>query len=645
MRKLLFFGAVCWLLCAGGPRAIAEAVSFEIRPGKLLIDAGKTGRAQARIAVTGAPGAKVEALWTNVGKLSPAKAAEAGLFTSEWTSPAMGFPTVVVMRADVAVGDKIVRRWAALPVSIRLPVSVQATKGDGVQIFLGGEEYGPVKARKTGEVQIPVVVPPGAGSYTVTRTDEYNVTKSDTRSFALPRVKRLFLHGPQEASAGDEVILEAFLLTKKGTRYEYPTQLLGNCPGASLEEIEGGKSVHKLRFKLSGRTGEITCHVFLKSDPKVRATHSLEVDISRRLALELRVEPRVLRINSGKVAKVEVSVADLFGNVADTPKLEVTANGRPLSMSRSGAGQYRGWLYAPKRRQPGDRIRVRADAPGARPVQTDVRLLGGSAVKLTAAVKPRRVMADGKRWVMLEVEATDKHGMPAADKELEITSEQGRVLFIHRVRPGLFRARFRPERNASGGEAVLTIQTRRAPAIKARVQLERIPQQWLLTPVLGGFGDFLRTAGIGFQLRFEWAAHQGRPNVFVGAALLLGPDFSLEDGEGRLIDHVGFSAGAAAHARLRMVNTRRFGLDVVVDVGVLGLYASYRQQFGTVLQRNDAGRAAFTAAVGLEAGLVTTGQQEVFALLQARYLTGRFEDAEGQNRVILFGGLGYRFTL
>jgi hypothetical protein len=189
------------------------------------------------------------------------------------------------------------------------------------------------------------------------------------------------------------------------------------------------------------------------------------------------------------------------------------------------------------------------------------------------------------------------------------------------------------------------VQTSRAPAKEISLELKPIPQRLLLSPVVGAFGDFLRTVGVGTALRFEYGAYRGKPNVFVGGALLVSPAFSVKDGEGDFLDHRGVASGAVALLRLRLLSTLRFGLDVSFDAGALGLYSSYRQNYGSVVQRNEDARAVFTAAAGLEASLVTTGRQEIFFLLQVRYLMGRFEDAAGEGRVLLLGGVGYRFPL
>ena len=111
--------AALWGTVAAAAPARAQAVTFQITPKRLVADAGQKVKAQARIAITGGSG-QVAKLWANVGTFGAVKPAGKGVFTATWTSPAMGFPTVAIVRADVKVGGRLVRRWLPLPVSVAM---------------------------------------------------------------------------------------------------------------------------------------------------------------------------------------------------------------------------------------------------------------------------------------------------------------------------------------------------------------------------------------------------------------------------------------------------------------------------------------------------------------------------------------------
>jgi hypothetical protein len=162
--------------------------------------------------------------------------------------------------------------------------------------------------------------------------------------------------------------------------------------------------------------------------------------------------------------------------------------------------------------------------------------------------------------------------------------------------------------------------------------------------VLGAFSDVARAVGLQAGLRFEYAVYRGPPAVHLGFQVLAAPHFGV--GNRQEADaFAGFSAGVTALARLRLVRHGRFGLDVALDLGVLGVYASYKLLNPPAVDRHQRGQAAFTASAALEAGLRTLGQNEVFLQLRVRYLTVSFADASSDNHVTLFAGLGYRFEL
>lgn len=621
------------------------SVSMAVQPQALTVPSGRTGLAEITIETGGDSGAKVIALWANEGSFGKVEPAGPGRFRAQWSATGLGFPTVVLMRADMQVAGKLVRRWIVLPISIAMNLPVEAGRGERVEVFIGGSGFGPVVAKARGTVAVPIVVPPAAGSYTVNRTDDYNVTKSETLHFGLPAFKRMAIAGPASGAAGDIVELDVFHVDARGQPYTSEVSVEVNCPDGSLLEIIGREAEQRMRVRLGGRLGSLECRVFLKSEPKISVSHSLEVTAARRLALGIEVSPRRLAIDSAGSARVLVRARDLFGNTAEAPALRVTANGRSLEVTRLASGLYQCWIYAPSSRQPGDRIVVEAVATGARPEKALVRLRGGISKLVSATARPQEIQADGKRWVLVEVTATDRHGMPANDGSVRVESAHGKLLFLHRVSPGLFRGHFVPHRSPGGGKAVISVQTERAREVQVFLDLKPIPQRLLLSPVMGVFGDVLRTVGVGTALRVEYGIYRGMPNVFVGGTALFLPGFSIQDGHGSLVSHWGLIAGAAALLRLRLVSTLRFGLDASLDAGVLGLYSSYTQRYLGTVQRNEGSRPLFTAAAALEIGVVTVGRQEIFFLLQVRYLTGRFEDAGGESRLLLLGGLGYRFPL
>jgi len=635
-------------LCAAGP-AQAQAVDFGAKPRVLELDPEAKMVSTALVAIRVAnPGrAKVEliALKSNLGQLTHPTRKGNATWVATFTPPNLRFPTVALLRADLKIDGRPVRRWLILAVAIRLKIPV-ATKGAvEVTLSVGSREFGaPAPKKHQRSISIPVVIPPGAGNYTITRITEQGVTSAETRRFSLPPFPRLVVVGPKSPVAGSTIRVDVFHVSAKGKRYTYNVPLLVNCPVGQVVKMRGLRSAQSFWIRLSGTTGASQVRVADKQEPRIAAVHAFNVELSRTLKLSLTVSKRTLAMTTSKSARVLVRVTDLFGNAARTPTLKVTANGKPFSISRLSPGLWRGWLFAPSVRQPGDRILLRATAPRATAGTAVVKLLGDLAARLSIRLSAKTIMADGKRGVDVEILGVDRQGMPSRDRTLQVESNQGRMAYLHYVRAGLYRGRYIPDRNNTGGVAVVTASTYRAHRVSARVRLIPIPQNMLLSSVVGTFSDTRRAVGIQAGLRFEYAVYKGSPAVHIGLQALLAPHF----GVGNKIEteeFAGFSAGATALVRLRIISLARFALDGVLDLGVLGIYASYKTLNPPAVDEHRRGRAAFTTSFAIEAGLRTLRQNEVFLQLRVRYLTASIADASTNNHVTLHVGVGYRFEL
>ncbi len=631
------------------PRAVVRTVQFNVKPAALQLnpELAKIPTALVCVKVENSGGAKVEliALHTNVGQLSKPKSLGNDTWVATFTPPSLRFPTVAIIRSDLKINGRLVRRWRAVPISIRLKLPVM-TKGAGeISVSVGNREFGPVEPKKhQKEILVPIVIPPGAGNYTISRISKQGITSAETKRFSLPAFPRIAVVGPKSPSAGSLIRLDVFHVGAKGKRFTYNVPLLIDCVVGRIVKMSGLQSVQTIWIKLAGKTGQSRIRVFLKQDAKIEAIHSFTVQLATSLKLLLSATPTKIAMNSAKSVKVLVKVTDLFGNTAGVSTLKVTANGKPLSVARLQPGLWRGWLYPPSKRQPGDRILLRASAARAEPGKAEVKLIGDLAAKLSIRITSKAIMADGKRGVDVEITAVDRLGMAPRDKTVKVESAHGKMAYLHQVRPGLFRGKFVPKRNTAGGVAVVTASTYRAHAVSARFRLVAIPQNMQLSTVLGVLSDAGRAVGIGGQVRYEYSVYQGFPAVHVGLGAMVAPHFSVGK-EGAADPFVGFSAGLTGLARLRLLSLGSFALDVVMDIGVIGIYAAYKRYNPPTVDDRSRAQAAFTTSIAVEMGFHTVRRNEVFIQLRMRYLTASYHDASTDNHVSLFAGVGYRFEL
>jgi len=648
MKIFLISAFLCLMLASSTARAAPPAVQLVVKPKPIVMDPNATKLATGSLAIRvlqpGAARIKLLRVSTNVGTLSKPKSLGKAAWKVVFTPPRLQFPTVALVHADLQINGALVRRWIAVPVSIKLELPVPTLGAVDVGIAIAGADFGPVAAGRKKEVMVEVIVPAGTENYTINRIDKNGLTKSETKRFQLPPFARMRVVGPKRPSAGSMIRLDVFLVGAQGKQYTYAVPVMVSCQAAELKKIVGQGSAQIIYLKALGETGETNVRLHMKQEPKVAVTHRMHIEVANTRKLLLSVQPSSMKMHAGRVAKVQVRITDLFGNPSRVASLQVTVNGKSLSVGRIADGHWRGWLYAPRTRQPGDRFVVRARAPRARTATTVVALQGGLARRLTIRAKPKAVQADGKRVVNVEITAADELGMRAVDRRIDVKSEQGKLLFLHRVHLGLFRGRVRLYRSGSGGWAKITASTHRAHAVTAKVKLLPIPQRFLLTPMLGTFSNVQHAVGLQAGLRFEYAVYRGRPNVHLGFEALFAPHFAVS-AEEEQDEFWGMSGGLSVLTRLRIVRAGRFCLDAVVGLGVLGLYVSSKQLNGSVVDTNRRGLAVFNISLGLELGLTTVGRNEVFLQLRGQYLTGSLEDARSENHVTLLGGLGYRFSL
>ncbi len=644
------------LLCtlgamAASSPALARAgrLVLAAAPPTLVVESGATRRPSARITlkVARSRGAlvKLVALAANIGRIAGVKRVAPGRWVASYHPPRMSRPGVALLRAEVTVNGVLRRRWLAVRLALRRHLVVRTQGAAEIFVSVQGREFGPVHPKgRQRSITVPVILPPGASSYTVTRVTASGTTSAKTRKLPRARFARMAMAGPRSAPAGSTIRLDIFVVGSRGERYTHRVPVLVDCPFGKIVRLRGQRSAQTLWVKLSPRVGVARLHASLRDAPSVSAVHKLRVLPANRLRLVVSVSQKRLSMVSTKSVQVLVKVTDLYGNPARTPSLDLRANGQPLAVARLEPGLWRGWLVAPSGRQPRDRVEILATAPRAHVGRARVLLLGGAAVKLKIRLGAKAIMANGRRGVDVFVEAKDRFGMDAIDRSVKITSDRGRMEFLHRVVMGRFRGRFIPDRLPKGGLAEITASTRNAGSVTARLKLLPIPQQWVLSAALGTVSDLSRAVGLGALARLEYSVYAGPPSTYIGAQMAVTPHFGVGNRQPE-DPFAGFSVGVTALGRMRLVGVGPFRLDALLDVGLMGVYSAYKRSNPPAIDSFTRGRVGFTASLSLELGLATTGGHEVLLGLTMRYQTIALEDARSDNHLTVGVNLGYRFAL
>jgi hypothetical protein len=611
----------------------------------LEADPPASSRLQLTVTGRGAGETRLIRLASNLGAISAPRRNSSG-WEADFTPPDLEKPAVALIRAEVDRDGAREVHWVSVPISVRESMTFAAPAGSIVVVRLGSQEFGPAKA-PSGQATLAVDVGPGATSLTVVITPPRGEPRITHQPLKRSSFARIALAVPDRAVAGETVAIHAYVVDASGRPFTQDLPALRiTASETTLVQHTGKRSAQRFLIRLPPQSGALTIKVAMPQETGVEAEIALDVSRARRVRLELEVDPPNLQVGSGQTALVTVRAKDAEGGPIDPEDLQVTAAGRPLAMSRVTEGEYRGFLYAPTGRGVSPRIALVARAQQTPEVRHFISIDGGPATELAIRVGQAQVLADGHTGVTFEVEARDRFGLPAAERELRTEVEHGTLDYLHRIRPGRFRGRFVPGRSTVAGRATIAVSTATVRPVTGEVRLLPVSQRWFLVPTVGMLSNLGRMLGPQVGLRAELAVFRRRPLVVLGlegqlavANAALGVDLPEHEAWG-------ISGGLLFSTRIRAVAAGRFGLDVVLDLGVLGVGAwSHIRRNGDHVDPVSEAHAAFTVSAGLDAAVLTRNQSEVLLFARVRYLTASYDDGSMAQSAAFVLGIGYRFAL
>jgi hypothetical protein len=259
---------------------------------------------------------------------------------------------VALIYAELEVAGAVLYRWLSLPIAIRSTLPVDAPSGTQVTVSIGPKTFDPVTSVRS-KATVTVEIPPGIQSMQITLSKDGAVPMTQTRVLKLPAFARLALALPRRGEAGERLTLEAFVVDASGRPFVVDIPRLScNVGEARLIRIEGARSVQRFLVQLGGQVGEVPVRVAMREEVGIELASSLKVEVAKRYLLEISAAPRSVLIGSAQAVVLLLAVNDQFDNPAEPDRLEVTANGAAVAMSKLSEGRWRGFLYAPKARPP-----------------------------------------------------------------------------------------------------------------------------------------------------------------------------------------------------------------------------------------------------------------------------------------------------
>ncbi|KFE69359.1 hypothetical protein [Hyalangium minutum] len=189
-----------------------------LRSDKAFVTSGDSARIElSALDDTGKPLRDVQvSLTVNAGSVTEPVAAEDGTFRATYQPAGQEGPQVALFHATVKRGASNSGAWLALPVHGNHLLRVRVAPRSRVKVLVGAASYGPVTASASGEVSVPVKVPPGVTSAEVTATERSGRARTQTVALPEPTFARIRLVALDPPVQGKPVSLQGFVVDESG---------------------------------------------------------------------------------------------------------------------------------------------------------------------------------------------------------------------------------------------------------------------------------------------------------------------------------------------------------------------------------------------------------------------------------------------
>lgn len=650
-------------------------VRWEANPA--VLNLGPDARAALTLVVEGpdavaaVPG-RVRASVGTVGPFAPEPSAP-GTFRAVYRAPAEIRPQAAILAVEVLLPGG--RRTYAVT-RLRLDAATQfplRTSPDArVTIDVAGRTFGPVLADSTGQVVVPIVVPPGVASGTARAVNPFGVARETPVDLQNTDFQRIVVLGDPAGTVGGEIEANAWAVEPSGEPASPEDMDLGAPSG--VVRRQGGEPGHA-RFLISlprlVGSGKVSL-IASMNDGSSTDVASVALRPGPPVQLSLTAEPDRLVVGSGGHASATAVIRDRFGNPVEPRGLAVRVNGMPLPVQVAPdigvvyVGAPAHWPTAEAAAARGaavlDRLVVQAEL-GSLIDTTTIWLTGGPAFSVDLASDRAAIAGNGHEAAEICLRVRDTTGAPAwADHVNWQAVAPGRLEVLPSAHLGDFRARYWPPRTVRDFQAsvVATVDERLSSTV--RMTVEAVPAR-TVTARVGILSNLSTTFGPSVFFDALWPLQgprhptnnhsgagdgQGGWLRTVAAGLSVGylhSEISTESGPSLPGVHVGLNEfPVLAIARLRVpVETRaEIFLSAMAGFTLASTAISASQGPGATISSATAG--ATTLGLGAEATLPLDPGQLV---LGARYLSATLgKTSEGDtlrgNSLGLICDLGFK---
>jgi hypothetical protein len=573
--------ALASLAFAASPaRAQGLACDLEVKaePAAVL------GADAATVRVVVAAGEEPVRLRASPGRIAGVRSAGMA-WLADWEIPKRGPPEVAIVSAFD--GDRC--GFVAVPLAGWVNLKVKSRPGEEVELEVGHERFGPVRAGAAGLAELPVLVPPGA------RRAWRGETPVEIPARAQAALELILVE--REAGPGSgELLATVFVVAADGGPWAGAPPTLEATAGEVAPLAPAGPGAWRAVWRVS--RGEAGATLQARAGGQVRRARLADVPgpVAR---VEVRADRPVALAGDPAGIAVEVRTLDAAGLPADgrRPSLESDL-GQAEEMVMAEPGTWRTTLPVPVELRGLRRARIEARV-GPVAGTAGVELAGGPPAALEGWIVLRPPAGSGPVPGSLTVGVADAHGNPTAAEGLVAQAARGSLGPPEAGEDGRLVFPYRLER--AGEEAVEDTVQLQLGGLSAAVPVRWVPPppRLVLSPRAGVAA---RSGGPGLQAGLQAASFWHVGDWQLGMAVdLAASDFRSS---GRLdVPAVGWSGttalGAASiSAALRTRPARR--LVLVASAGGGAAYLSHRTALEAQRALTEAGWAALgTAALAL----------------------------------------------
>ncbi len=364
----------------------------------------------------------------NVGKVERLRTIRPGQVEGVFVPEGIKTPMCAILAVFQGQGEDHVVAWRTIRLVGKPRIPVRTEPGSMAWVDVGKKRFGPVEVGQSGQVHIPVEVPPGVDSVLVTSRDAAGNATRYRVNLSIPPFPRALLHIDREAYRVDETspLVVTLLLVKRDGSPSPLVQTTMSASGGHLGGlVEVGPGTFRSLYTPPQEPGhhEIKVTVPLEDGTEQVYAAAVDVKVGIPARVDLSVNPPSMRADDPP-AQVSLKVYDKAGNPTSgiSPRAEVDF-GTVGTFRAIGPGEY----VAPYRAQqtldaalkdPSGMVRAQIRA------WVDRKAGDGPAVEL--ALSPRSLVVDGGGApVRVDVTALDRWGAPVRDVPVTVVVEQG----------------------------------------------------------------------------------------------------------------------------------------------------------------------------------------------------------------------------